>query len=444
MITKVFLSVFIFLLGCSFLSAREYENDKSEPSLQAGVFKVNITPSVVVPLGGYPERNGPATGIRDELNAVAIVFDDGKTRVAIVTIDVIQVKYNEGLKIYHAIKRETGITDENIIINASHTHGSPWLEKDSLYCNEVIEKVAGAVKIALANLHPVSIGYGEGEINFNVSRRVPLADGKVVPGLNPKGITDHRVKVLRIDDANNITIPLALIFHAVCHPNVFRGENTKVTADYPGEAKNFIERNFGNETTALFLQGCAGDIRAYLPDLRKGPEYVTSFGRNGSETDMRWCGWSVGAEVVKTAVWLGVNEQMEQRQIDNTIISASDSIKVDAQKKPNASWPREHIEGGKALLPIKVLSIGKICFVALPGEPVVEYGFKIEDKLKEIGFDHVFVMGYAAADAGYIPTRKMYDEGSYEASDSAFSPDCEDHIVEKVMQLAGNLLKAKN
>jgi len=39
----------------------------------------------------------------------------------------------------------------------------------------------------------------------------------------------------------------------------------KMSADFPGEAQTFVEAVYSNETSALFIQGCAGDIRPNLP-----------------------------------------------------------------------------------------------------------------------------------------------------------------------------------
>ncbi len=405
------------------------------PPLLAGVYKVDITPPLLIPLGGYSTRKGPATGVRDPLNAVVLVFDNGQTKAAIVSLDLIQVKGSQGQQIYRAIREQAGIQAGNIIINASHTHGSPWLETDSCYSREVAGKVGGAVHAALLHMQPVTVGYGIGEVGFNVNRRSIGRDGKSHGGLNAGGLTDPRVKIVSIDPCDKQSAPLAVIFHMACHPNVFRGENTEITADFPGEAKSFIEKIFGSFTTAMFLQGCAGDIRANLPG--KGNQY-----RNGSEADMRWCGWSAGAEVVKTVTWLGTREQLSGRQEVNQIRTASGVLKISAKENQGeVLWPREHIIDGKAHLSLKLISIGQICFVALPGEPVVGYGFKIEEQLHELGFDHVLVMGYSDGDAGYVPTKEMYQQGGYEVTESSLSPSCEQEIMAGIMELAKKMVK---
>ena len=41
-----------------------------------------------------------------------------------------------------------------------------------------------------------------------------------------------------------------------------------MSADFPGEARNFVEKIYNEETKVLFLQGCAGDIRPNLKGTR--------------------------------------------------------------------------------------------------------------------------------------------------------------------------------
>jgi hypothetical protein len=57
--------------------------------LQAGVAKVDITPSVFGPMYGYANRKcGPANGKHDPLFAKVLVLATGDARVAIVTLDL--------------------------------------------------------------------------------------------------------------------------------------------------------------------------------------------------------------------------------------------------------------------------------------------------------------------------------------------------------------------
>ncbi len=407
-------------------------------NLEAGVAKVDITPPISVPLGGYADREGPATGVRDPLHAVAVVFDDGKSRSALVTLDSIQAMQRDGDAFRAAIGETSGIAPDHIIINTSHTHGSPWFRTDECYQREVAAKVAGAVSMAVGSLRPVSLGYGEGIIDFNINRRCIDADGKCHSGLNPDGICDHRVKVLRIDDGDSAE-PMAVIMHAVCHANVFRGANTEITADFPGVAKAFVERNFGSRTTAMFLQGCSGDVRANLPSIGGWKSSVDDFGRSGGEIDVMWCGWSLGAEAVKVATRLRVREFVDKREHTLSISAGHEMLTVtaDRSRQDRALDKRDHIEDGFVNFPINAMRIGDVWFVGLPGEPTGEYALDIEKDLA--GHGNVLVLGYTSGDVGYFPRAHMLDERGYEA-DGPYTTVSEQEVLEGVHHLVYELI----
>ncbi|MDP7255116.1 MAG: hypothetical protein QGF00_36310, partial [Planctomycetota bacterium] len=70
-----------------------------------------------------------------------------------------------------------------------------------------------------------------------------------------------QIGVLRIDREDGR--PLAVLYNFACHPiqGVPSGANT---ADISGFASRVIEDNLSDDTIALFLQGCAGDINPVL------------------------------------------------------------------------------------------------------------------------------------------------------------------------------------
>ncbi|MCI0392185.1 MAG: neutral/alkaline non-lysosomal ceramidase N-terminal domain-containing protein [Acidobacteria bacterium] len=402
--------------------------------LRAGVAEADITPRVGIKLAGYAERTGPSTGVHDPLKAVAIVFDDGQRRFAIVSFDLIHLSQAEGDELLRAINQSTGIPATHILLNASHTHGAPSLRTDEAYRREVIAKVAAAVKEAVGKLRRVSLGYGEGSIDFNISRRTLNAEGKAEFKLNPHGVVDRRVKILRLDEGDAVE-PMAVIMHAVCHPNVFRHENTQISADFAGPAKSFVERSFNHKTIAMYLQGAAGNLRSNLPPVGEGF-------RNGSEADLAWAAYSLGAEAVQVAAGLRVREKLLERPKEFKIAAAADTLRLepDPQKlKSGSSFRRDRIEDGKIVFVIRALAIGEFLFVGLPGEPVVEYGLGIEKDLAPLG-KKVFVLGYTAGDAGYIPVEHMLDEGGYE-TEGPYGRGTEKAIREGVKKLVNDMLR---
>ena len=58
-------------------------------ALKAGVARVEITPSTLMPMYGYANRKcGPANGTHDPLIAKVLVLEAGDTRMALVTTDL--------------------------------------------------------------------------------------------------------------------------------------------------------------------------------------------------------------------------------------------------------------------------------------------------------------------------------------------------------------------
>jgi len=405
-------------------------------ALRAGVAEVDITPGSPAVLAGYAERTGPSTGIHDPLKASVLTFDDGKSRVALIGLDAIMMLQSWGDAIRSAVEKETGIPGNHIILNASHTHGAPHPMTEKKYVEMVVAKVAAAAKQAVASMRPVSLGYGEGTIDFNISRRKLGEGGKLTGELNPDGICDRRVKVLRIDDGDAVE-PMAVIMHVVCHPNVFRGANTEISGDFAGLGRAFLERNFNGKTVGVVLQGCCGDIRSNMPPV--GSEW-----RSGSAADMTWCATSFGAEALRVAARLRVREQMQTRPTQFAIRAAEDTLYLDvnpAKKEQIEQYKdklRDRIENGKIVFPIRAIAIGDFVFVGLPGEPVVEYGLGIEKDLAPLG-KTVFVLGYCTGDAGYVPASHMIDEGGYEAQ-GPYNYDSEALIRDGVKRLVESLL----
>lgn len=396
---------------------------KVESNLQAAVAKVDITPPNGAKVVGHVRETN---GVRDHLHAVVVLLHDGKTKAAIATLDLINSGGTMVGQLREAIASQTGTPSENIMVATSHNHSGPGWDKDPVWSRQVVKDIGAAVAKAAGEMRAVNIGYGEDRIDFNINRR-KVIDGRAVFRLNPDAPCDHRVKVLRLDDGRNLE-PLALLFHAVCHPCVFTWGDQwslpfpkgypKMSADFPGEAKNLVEKVYGDPTRALFLQGCCGDIRPNLP----GYPY-----RCGDEADIRWTGRSLGCAAVRASDRSVVREEMAKRRTVYPIRCASKMVTLPAAKK-----------GEQVRCELQAMKIGPFLFLTMPGEPMVEYGFRVE---KAIGDRAVpIVVGYANGNIGYICTAKSFQEGGYEPANSQAGPEGEEILVRELLLLADKVI----
>ena len=392
-------------------------------NLKAGAAKVDITPSEVkdVTVAGHTRV---VNGVRDPLRAGVLMLDDGETKAAIITMDTIGA-WDEMVKLVRQnIEKETGVPAANIMISASHNHSGPGYAENLRWAAELVKKITAAAKDASANMRTVSIGYSEDRISFGINRRKTY-DGRAVVSLNPDGPNDQRVKVLRFDDGRSLN-PLAVIMHAVCHPCFFTWGDKgsppypkgfpKMSADFPGEAQTFVESVYGGKTTSMFLQGCAGDIRPNLP----GYPY-----RCADEADIQWAGRDLGAAAVRAASFSLTREQLRKRASYYPIRVASEIVDLPGKEGP---VPSE----------LMAMKVGPFLFLTMPGEPMVEYGFKLEKAIADRATP--VIVGYSNGNIGYIATAEAHKVGVYEPNLSKLKPEAEPVILKKLGELADRVV----
>lgn len=418
-----------FILGVSliFSSAHAQEiKDGQFPvvsNLKAGVAKADITPpdAAEIKIVGHVRQ---VSGVRDPLRAGVLILDDGETKAAIVTMDTIGAWDDMVRDARVRIEAETGVPAANILIAASHTHSAPGYLENMRWAGDLIKKLGSAAREAAAHMKPVSIGYGEDRISFGINRRKTY-DGRAVVSLNPEGPNDPRVKVLRFDDGATLT-PLAVIMHAVCHPCFFtwgdKGSQPypkgypKMSADFPGEAQTFVEMCYSQKTSTLFMQGCAGDIRPNLP----GYPY-----RCADEADIQWAGRDLGGAVARAAAFSVTREQLRKREAFYPIRVASEVVELPGKEQPVRAE-------------LMAMKIGPFLLLTMPGEPMVEYGFKLEQAIANRATP--IIVGYANGSIGYIATAEAHTVGGYEPNMSKLKPEAEPVILQKLGALADRVV----
>ena len=414
-----------------------------QSNLRAGVAKVDITPSDVRDFEVTGHRR-KVTGVRDPLRAGVLILNDGETKAAIVTLDTIGA-WDEMVKLARQrIEKETGVPAKNVMVAASHNHSGPSFSKNVEWSRELIDKLGKAAKEAATSMRPVSVGYGEDRISFGINRR-KVINGRAVVRLNPDGPNDPRVKVLRFDDGKSLT-PMAVLMHAVCHPCFFtwgdKGSRPypngypKMSADFPGEAQSFVEMCYGRPRSlalqsrasgklgsgepsypcALFLQGCAGDIR---PNLAGYPY------RCADEADIQWAGRDLGGAVVRTLARNVTREQLRTRAEYYPIRVASSVVSLPGKEE------RINAE-------LMAMKIGPFLLLTMPGEPMVEYGFKLEKAIADRATP--IIIGYANGNLGYIATADAYEVGGYEPNTSKLAPEAEPIILTELSTLADRVV----
>ncbi|HSB15319.1 MAG TPA: neutral/alkaline non-lysosomal ceramidase N-terminal domain-containing protein [Bryobacteraceae bacterium] len=385
---------------------------------EAGVARVEITPSTLLPMYGYGNRKGPAVGYHDPLHAKALVLAAGSDRVAIVTLDI-GMFYSERLR--RRVTDELGIPV--LILASSHTHSGPSFIKNredapdpsseqQAYLKELEEKLFGIVKEASANMFPARIGLARGALRAGYNRLVLREDGRARANFDNRehvayGPVDPEFVLLKIEDISGAA--RALLVHYACHAVVLQGSNRKYSADYPGVLQARVEEAMKG-VQCMFVQGGAGDINPL------------SMGQTGEDEEdfkaVRRMGDALAREVLTTANTIRTTEP------------ARPEIRAKAELLTFADrWNKnETVEAGITT----VLINREIAIAAVPGEPL----HRLQTFWKanaDVAWPLFY--GYSVSSAetwpGYIPDLRSAAYGGYGAD---VSTNIEVGAAERIMQ----------
>ncbi len=424
-----------------------------DPGWKAGFARVRITPEEPLPLAGYAARSKPFEGVAGDLFVKAMALEDRNGRKGLlVTADHIGWLSEIAAPMADLLVQKTGLPREAILLNASHTHAGPRLtltpgsrsgvsEKDALKCVEytkaLLEKTAEAAVKALAAMEPAKLSWGKGAAGFVVNRRERTERG-IMLGVNREGPVDRSVPVLRIDGADGR--PRGLVFGAACHNTTLTSQNLQISGDYAGIAQAWIEsQQKGIES--MFVMGCGGDAN---PNPRGSLELARSHGEGlGREVwrvahdDQRS---TVSGPLTMALAWVDLPFQTLDRAQAEKIAAAPGAQAAVAQQML-LFFDNELAPPARYRAPVAVWTFGpELTLVGLPGETVVDYALavaKLADPKK------LWVAGYCNDKFGYLPSKRVAEEGGYEAQGLTkgfggpgfFAPEAEAVIVNGVKGL---------
>ena len=87
---------------------------------------------------------------------------------------------------------------------------------------------------------------------------------------------------------------------------------------------------------------------------------------------------------------------------------------------------------------LMALKLGPYLLLTMPGEPMVEYGFKLEKAIADRAIP--IIVGYANGNIGYIATGDAYEVGGYEPNTSKLTPEAEPMILTELSRLADRVV----
>ena len=223
--------------------------------LLAGASRVDITPKPGIPLMGYAVRNGTALGVHDPLFARALYLAPAETEkggLLILAADLCLMAQAQALEVRRRIAAETGLQASNILVSCTHTHSGPEMGLAQMAQDEpmpthvpgILDGLVEAGRSAHELRSPAQLTWSQCQARIGRNRRLE------------EGPRDPDVLVLRVQAEDGAS--LAVLYQHGCHATVLGHENLEISADWPGVASSWIEREM--DTVALFLLGAHADI----------------------------------------------------------------------------------------------------------------------------------------------------------------------------------------
>lgn len=221
-----------------------------------GWAKVNFTPAVPTPMAGYGVRRGAHyTSVRDSIFVRAVVIDNGRSRVAVVSADLLIVPpaVTEQLK---TKLPSTGIAFEQVYLGATHSHNSMGGWSSGLVgelfggkfnpknVDWIADAIVKAVYLAQKDLQVATLTYQESADTARVYNR-----------LFEEGTTDPWLRMLRFERQDQ---KRALLCSFAAHSTILSSDNMALSRDYPGVLIDSLER--GEADFAMFMAGAVGSM----------------------------------------------------------------------------------------------------------------------------------------------------------------------------------------
>ena len=444
--------------------------------MKPGFARICITPPMGTPMAGYYEERF-SKGVLDDLWIHALVFDNGKTKAALVSVDSLMFSSQKCDEYRKVISEASGISEDGIFISCSHTHTGPIVGRDGFIWqgveyteNQMLYHIRDAVCVALSDLKESKLYVAEGKAEkVAFIRRYRMKNGSVQtnPGVdNPEidhvlGTPDESVKLLKVERDGGDDV---FVVNFAVHADNVGGEY--ISSDFVHFLRETVENAIGN-AKCMYINGAEGDVNAIntcpTANDRVGLDYDTFDGCPRSYAHARHMGRVVAGAVLQVcdkALPVGSDEiRFDEKLI--TIPSNAENEKLEEAKRIKELYdsgredelPYKNMELTTAVAEAKrivflatgpesysytltALAIGDVVFAGLPGEPFAEIGMRISDSSP---FAKTFVCSLTNGGDTYFPTSSAYDEGGYEAKASRLKKGGDEIVISGMKELLEKL-----
>ncbi len=466
---KRIICILLVLVMCVGLCAcgESGASDKKE-GLYVGFGREVVLPKgYEVHMGGGDWKSRKTSSFRDDICTTCIAFTEGDKTLLVFTLDFMEANDVFVNPAREAVSQATGISADNIWMNATHTHSSVGIaydwDKSQTYRDAFNQACVEAAQTAIADQGKSDVFYGGVQTEgMAFVRHYNMSDGSVA-GANFGSFSNGSILGHTVDADTELQLVnfvrqeegkkdiLMVSFPAHCTINQ---TSTVLSADYPFYVRTYVEAN-ANANVAFF-QGASGD---QVPSSQIPGE---SFSK-----DYKIYGEKLGQYALEAIPTLTKQENSKLSFKEETYVGQSNKENID--KLPEAQIVQQVIDQysktsqeAKAAalkhgfssvyestavisrarssetrdLEMRVFSLGEVGFVLAPYEMFCKHSMKIKE---DSPFKETFMITLGQGGEGYLPTIQAFEYESYEACVSHFARGTGETLVEKYVEMLNEL-----
>ncbi|MBT3274478.1 MAG: hypothetical protein HN368_15075, partial [Spirochaetales bacterium] len=411
-------------------------SNNADSSMFAGYGKSDITP----PKGEFCSfrlaPNKRSLGVHDSLSVHAFLLENTSGSLCLISVDAVAVPIAVALLIKEAIAEETGLSEQQILVAATHTHNGAELlgEEPFIDSSLQVDRVRTACIEAVGRAEAEKFSCRIGWEHVNIPG---LAKNRFQHRINGDvDRVDDQLDFLKVEDSEGAY--RGIIWHFAAHPTTCMKAGYMSSADYYGAANRLVTERFGG--FSVFFNGACGNIN---PELG-----LRSFDRS------EFCGRQI-ADLLQAAIPRAItvdrgtlasaltlcdipltskrkslkpaNDRAEIidyfRKIENSDMllneSAYEKYWQEYQRLRTSWWQHKLLEdfAGADSEQVCVQAHGILdhFIVTVPGEIFIELQFELQRAFKH---NRVMIFGYANGYTGYIPDAESFNIEGYETNPS--------------------------
>lgn len=382
-------------------------------------------------LAGFSKKRA-ANGVHDDLWVRTMVLDDGQTRLAVISIDLIGFPHNNVLNVRKKLADKFGITYS--IVCSTHNHEAPdmlglWGDGiftrgvNPVYEKWVEDKIVASIGVAVKKLKVA---------NLKVAQDLTGADSLVMDTRKPI-VQDNGVYILQATDAkSNSTLGTFIVWGN--HPETLWSDNTLITSDFPHSVREGIEKGVysdqklmkkGAGGIVVYASGCVGGLMTTRPTMKiKDPfkdlyhEGATFEKADAQGTTLALLALNALEKAEPISGGINLTAKTIELPLGNPLFRLG--IAVGVIEGGYSSWGHLRTE-------VAALTIGDASFITIPGElyPEIANGgietpkegdFKLDKPVETPPLRNLmpgkykFVLGLANDELGYIIPKSEWDK----------------------------------